>query len=209
MSRNIIILLVILTLGTMLLGADRPIRIETKMGVPNLLGGSVEYVLPELGIPMVDNALAPFVDISVFNIELDATSSFGFSYFGFGAKYYFDQIATDLGLPDMVNGSYAALGFGRMGFNFTDDAYYDWIRGSGRAEGSFGVGLLAVSMGKRWMLGPLTGTFEFGKTLGAMDDQFEIDVKYDDGTSETDMTDTSDIPVGTGVMLALTIGLAF
>jgi len=210
-----LLLIVILAISMSVTAADKPIRVEMKMGIPNLLGGSVEYMLPDLGIPAINNALAPYIDVSVFNLALDETVSFGFSYFGLGAKYYFDQLVTDLGLPSMADGTYAALGFGRMGFTFTDDAWlgdYDssigtWIEGS--AEGSIGVSMLQFSIGKRWMLGPLTGTLELGKTFGSMDDTFEVEVNYNNGTSETDVEDTSDIPLGVGGLAALTIGFAF
>ncbi|MGC6421705.1 MAG: hypothetical protein ACON47_05900 [Flavobacteriaceae bacterium] len=57
-----------------------------KLGMPNIVGGSVEIVLPVL-----NNHLAPYADISGFDINPDDDTQVAMSYSEFGLNYYFGQ----------------------------------------------------------------------------------------------------------------------
>jgi len=190
------------------LSREKPIRIEAKLGLPNLVGGSVEYLLPALGNAYIDNSIAPYIDFSTFNLPLDETTEMGFGYFGFGAKYYLDQQLEKFGLPAMLKGVYGGLGFGRMSLELTDDGWDSYTHGSGTATGSVGMGMFQLLIGKRWFWGPFTLCIETGYSLGNMDDEVTVEVEYEDGYTEEDTQDISDVPLGAGTMGTLSVGIA-
>ena len=185
--------------------AQRAFRGELKLGMPNLLGFSAEY---QLDLPMP--GVAPYIDFSVFSLDLDETVSMGINYIGFGGKLYLDEI---IGKP----GYFAGLGFGRLGFSLTDNGYsyfdfddnWDYVEIKGEGKASIAVNMLQLKIGKRWMFGPITIAVESGYSLGKLDDELTIDVKYDDGTSEKETESTEDIPLGGGPIGAFSIGIAF
>ncbi|RKY56312.1 MAG: hypothetical protein DRP89_01600 [Candidatus Neomarinimicrobiota bacterium] len=190
------------------LAGEKPIRLELKLGTPNLFGFSGEYLLPELGIPAIDKTLAPYFDFSKFTLGLDPTVDLGFTYFGFGAKYYLDQYIDLFELPDKMYGTYTGLGFGRLSITLTDEGWDDYYHGEGKSEGSVGLNMLQFKIGKRWIWGPITLCIESGYSLGKIDEKIEVEVEYEDGYKETETEDTSDIPIGGGIIGALSIGLA-
>ena len=63
----------------------RFLSIGIKLGIPNLIGGSAEVILPFL-----DNHFAPFFDYSGFKLESrdDETQ---FSYMEYGINYFFEK----------------------------------------------------------------------------------------------------------------------
>ncbi|NOZ03678.1 MAG: hypothetical protein GXO92_03600 [FCB group bacterium] len=180
---------------------EKLFRGELKVGMPNLLGFSAEY---QLDLPMP--GVAPYVDFSTFSLDLDETVSLGISYVGFGGKLYLDEF---IGKP----GYFAGLGFGRLGFNLTDNGYfkyddnYNEVKGEGKA--SIAVNLLQLKIGKRWILGPVTIAIETGYSLGKLDDELTIEINYEDGTSERETESTEDIPLGGGMIGTVSIGVAF
>jgi len=204
-STLIILLLSLFVFVGTLAAADKPFRGELKLGSPNLLGFGAEY---QLDMPM--SGLAPYIDFSAFSLDLDETVTMGISYFGAGVKLYLDEY---IGKP----GYYAGLGIGRLGFKFEDsgydDYYYDdnWdlVTISGKGEASFGLTMLQVKIGKRWNFGPITMALETGYGLGKLDDNFDLKVKYSDGSSETISESTADVPLGGGTIGAFSIGITF
>jgi hypothetical protein len=85
------------------------INLGVKLGIPNLIGGSVEIVLPILG-----NRIAPYFDYSGFSIDTDDIGT-SFSYLEYGANLYFNQKG---------NGFFLSLGQGKfnteLAFNTLD-----------------------------------------------------------------------------------------
>lgn len=199
------ILLALVTMSMSLSAGERPFRGELKIGTPNLLGFGAEYQL-DMGLP----GLTPYADFSAFTLDLDETVSMGISYFGLGAKVYLDEYIG-------MNGVFAGLGYGRLGFKFTDSGFYeyDWdqnwnmVEKNGEGSASFGLSLIQLKIGKRWMFGPITLSLETGYSIGKFDDTFDVEVKWDDGTKTTETESTSDIPIGGGTIGAFTIGFAF
>ena len=78
-----------------------------KLGIPNLVGGTVEVVLP-----LFQNRIAPYFDYSQFSVNLD-TSESSLSYNELGANIYFN---------DKGKGFFVGLGSARMNADvvFTD-----------------------------------------------------------------------------------------
>ena len=60
-------------------------NLGVKLGIPNLIGGSAEIVLPVFG-----NRIAPFIDYSGFNLDTDELET-EFAYLEYGANIYFNQ----------------------------------------------------------------------------------------------------------------------
>ena len=201
-------LLVVLVFTGSAVGQHKPIRVEAKIGLPNLLGGSAEYLLPNLGNKYIDNSIAPFIDFSAFGLSLDETTDLDYKYFGFGAKYYLDNHLETLGLPKNLMGVYGGLGFGRMSLELTDNDWTSIIHGDGSATGSIGVSMFQIKIGKRWMWGPFTVCVETGYSLGSMDNEIKVDVEYEDGFKETDTEDISDVPLDAGAIGAVSFGIA-
>ena len=87
----------------------RHINLGIKLGIPNLIGGSAEIVLPVLG-----NRIAPYFDYSGFSLDTDETAT-SFSYLEYGANLYFNQKG---------NGFFISLGQGKfntdLAFNALD-----------------------------------------------------------------------------------------
>ena len=85
------------------------INLGVKLGIPNLIGGSAEIVLPILG-----NRIAPYFDYSGFSIDTDDIGT-SFSYLEYGANLYFNQKG---------NGFFLSLGQGKfnteLAFNALD-----------------------------------------------------------------------------------------
>ena len=61
------------------------INIGLKIGIPNIVGGSAEITLP-----ILNNRISPYFDISGFNLEADDIET-NFSYSEFGANVYLNQ----------------------------------------------------------------------------------------------------------------------
>ena len=85
------------------------INLGVKLGIPNLIGGSAEIVLPILG-----NRIGPYFDYSGFSIDTDEIGT-SFSYLEYGANLYFNQKG---------NGFFLSLGQGKfnteLAFNALD-----------------------------------------------------------------------------------------
>ena len=61
------------------------VAVGVKLGMPNIIGGSLEFILP-----VMDNHFAPYADLSGFDIDPDTETSVGLSYSEFGLNYYFN-----------------------------------------------------------------------------------------------------------------------
>jgi len=80
-----------------------------KLGIPNLIGGSAEVLLP-----LLDNGIAPFIDYSGLDINTNEVAT-NLSYFEYGVNYYPNRKGT---------GFFLALG--RAQFK-TDLTFYDLV----------------------------------------------------------------------------------
>ena len=85
----------------------RRINFGLKLGIPNVIGGSIEF-LP----PIFNNKVAPFLDFSGLNIDIENVGT-DFSYLEYGANFYF---------KGKGNGFFISLG--RGDFN-TDLNFYN------------------------------------------------------------------------------------
>ena len=58
------------------------ISLGLKIGIPNIIGGTIEGVLPILG-----NRIAPYFNLSSFNLDVENVTA-GLSYTEFGSKVF-------------------------------------------------------------------------------------------------------------------------
>jgi hypothetical protein len=69
----------------------RRLSVGAKIGMPNIVGGSLEFILPVL-----NNHLAPYADFSGFDINPEKGTEVGLSYTEFGVNYYFKNTGKGL-----------------------------------------------------------------------------------------------------------------
>ena len=81
------------------------VALGVKLGMPNIIGGSLEFILPVL-----DNHFAPYADLSGFDIDPDTETSVGLSYSEFGLNYY---------LNTKGRGLYFSAGLGNLTTDIT------------------------------------------------------------------------------------------
>ena len=81
------------------------VAVGVKLGMPNIIGGSLEFILP-----VMDNHFAPYADLSGFDIDPDTETSVGLSYSEFGLNYY---------LNSKGKGLYFSAGLGNLTTDIT------------------------------------------------------------------------------------------
>ena len=81
------------------------VAVGVKLGMPNIIGGSLEFILP-----VMDNHFAPYADLSGFDIDPDTETSVGLSYSEFGLNYY---------LNTKGKGLYFSAGLGNLTTDIT------------------------------------------------------------------------------------------
>jgi len=163
-----------------------------KIGVPNIAGLSLEGVTP-----LLDNRIAPFVDISGFDVK-DAETEIGLSYTEFGTNIY---------LGNKGKGAYAGIGFGKLS---TDLTFYENIDGGGRGKGSTGLDIQSTNL----KFGIKTGgriyfRFEVGYGLTSdIPDEITVTLREIGGSqSETETFEVPTIPgLGTNGLLVGNFG---
>ena len=77
----------------------RHLNLGIKLGIPNLIGGSIEIILPVLG-----NKIAPYFNYNGFSLDTDEIAT-NFSYMEYGTNLYFNQKG---------NGFFISLGRGNF-----------------------------------------------------------------------------------------------
>lgn len=81
------------------------VAVGVKLGMPNIIGGSLEFILP-----VMDNHFAPYADLSGLDIDPDTETSVGLSYSEFGLNYY---------LNTKGKGLYFSAGLGNLTTDIT------------------------------------------------------------------------------------------
>lgn len=81
------------------------VAVGVKLGMPNIIGVSLEFILP-----VMDNHFAPYADLSGFDIDPDTETSVGLSYSEFGLNYY---------LNTKGKGLYFSAGLGNLTTDIT------------------------------------------------------------------------------------------
>lgn len=201
---NLFVLSLLLTY-TVSQAQDNPIRIGTKIGLPNLVGLHLEYVTP-----LLNKRLAPSVDISYIPLRFtDSDFTYGtgdvgfrFLYLEAGVNYYFFKPG---------RGLYGNLSYGRLGINYDFTDYYseEFDREGGVGKLDIGLNLLNLKIGAR-----LGKSFYFRPEIGfaligARDENISYTITYPDGTTETESEELPGILLGGSPVINLGFGVAF
>lgn len=139
-----------------------PFRIGLKVGIPNGVGGNIEYVSP-----LLNDRIAFFGDYSGFSTTIDDADT-KLQYFEFGTNIYL--------FGNKGRGVYGALSYGKLNLDASYDNY-EFDTGSGvvtaDASGEYEVGTFNVKvglkMGRRFYF-----RTELGYGFGSVPQEFVI-----------------------------------
>lgn len=157
-----------------------PIRIGLKIGTPNAVGGSAEWVTP-----LFDDRFALFFDYSGINVDIDDEGTADFKYAEFGTNIYFNNTG---------KGLYASLGYGKMDFkgSYTDAVTFEGELFEGEAHGRLDVDTFNVKLGAK-----LGNKFyfrtELGYGFGSIPEEILITGTVN-GITETGVEEIPDVP---------------
>lgn len=173
----------------------RRFRIGVKAGVPNIIGGNAEYVLP-----ILDNHLAPYLDYSTFSLEVDGVDT-SFNFFEIGSNVYFNNKG---------KGLYASLSYGSFNLEgtYTDAETIGGEVFEGEAEGDIDITTFNLKLGVK-----LGNKFYFraeaGYGFGDIPEVVEIRGTVN-GQPETGVEEIPDVPgIGDNGLLVANIGFGF
>lgn len=113
----------------------KPFRIGVKAGIPNGIGGYIEFVTP-----LLNHRIALFGDYSGFSADIDDV----------GTKLQYFELGTNIYLfGGKGSGVYGALSYGNLSVDgtFSDSQTIGGEDFTGNAEGSFDVETLNVKAG--------------------------------------------------------------
>lgn len=113
----------------------KPFRIGAKLGIPNGIGGNIEYVTPLLG-----QRIAIYGDYSGISVNIDDVDS-SIRYFEVGSNIYF--------LGNYGKGLYGSIGYGDLTVDgsYTDAQTIGGEDFTGEANGTFEASTLNVKAG--------------------------------------------------------------
>jgi len=187
-------------------------RIQGKLGIPNLAGVSVGFVLP-----IVLGSVTIGVDADLTHIPLPTSGDIdnaSIDYYSGSPTLYFSPYGKKL---------FLGLGFGRLSVSANKTYYHSYedpttllpTTESASAKASLGANCLLMRCGYRWIWGPITLALESGLVNIAIDEEIKVKVKFPSGTiiEYTEKTEQFLPPgskmSGTGLIFGLSLGLAF
>lgn len=184
----------------------RPIRLGVKLGFPNMVGGNLEYVTPLLNDKLAVNLDYSLIKSGWFLSDEESdgteTTNLDFSYLEGGLNYYFFKAG---------KGLYGGVSYNQMKFKGQTDVTNDGKEGMGHIDfshNSFNI-KLGAKLGGLFYFRP-----EIGYSFSALPKSIEYEVRYDDGTTETDTYDFSEQLASAdilfkGLMANIGFGFAF
>ena len=111
-------------------------RIGIKIGAPNIVGGNIEYLTPLFG-----NRIAPYIDFSTFNLDIDQ-AELSFNYLEVGSIIYFNAKG---------KGLYTSLSYGSFNSDVLaqDAITFEGETFTGTAEGDISIQTFNVKLGAK------------------------------------------------------------
>ena len=140
------------------------LSVGAKIGMPNIVGGSLEFVLP-----LLDNHLAPYAGFSGFDIEPEVGTKVGLSYTEFGVNYYFNNTGKGL----YISGGLGNLSTDLAFTNIEVKSDYDQIENDGIGTIKETVATTNLKLGIKTG-GRIYFRFELGYGFGDIPDALEI-----------------------------------
>jgi len=159
-----------------------PLRIGIKIGVPNIVGGDLEYVTP-----LLNNRIALFVDYSGFKINPDNDTEAKIKHLEFGTNIYFNNKG---------RGFYATVSYSKLnlGGSYTNPETVNGTIYNGVASGDVDINTtnikLGVKLGKKFYF-----RIEAGYGFGDIPQVIEVTgTESGTGTTKTDIVKIPDVP---------------
>ncbi|MCB0449165.1 MAG: hypothetical protein KDC97_03510 [Confluentibacter sp.] len=194
------LLILYLLISSALFSQEKPIRIGVKLGLPNVIGGNIEYVTP-----LLNKRLAVTIDYSSLSGSSTEDEAGGsFTYFAGGLNYYFSKEG---------KGLYGNLGYGSFNGNatFTDVDSEEGTQTNGVSKVAISYKSVNLMIGAK-----LGGLFyfrpEIGFALPGFPDDIVENVTFPDGSTETQsFSSNEDVPgiIRSGFIFNIGIGFAF
>lgn len=188
----------------------RPFRLGSKLGLPNLIGGNIEYVTPLLNEKLavsfdysllksdwlgleVSNTNEEYGEYGEYANEMLEKINLDINYIGGGLHYYFFKPG---------RGLYSGLSYGILKIKGTIP-YENGMEITDFSHNSFNV-KLGAKLGGLFYFRP-----EVGYSFDSLPETYDVEFIYTDGSTETR---TKDNPVGflpSGLIANIGLGFAF
>ncbi|MCE2613194.1 hypothetical protein LVD13_09445 [Flavobacteriaceae bacterium D16] len=170
-------------------------RIGLKAGIPNIVGGNAEFVLP-----ILDNHLAPYIDYSTFSIDVDDVDT-SFNFFEIGTNVYFNNKG---------KGLYASISYGSFNLEgtYTDAETVDGELFEGEASGEIDITTVNLKLGAK-LGNKFYFRVEVGYGMGDIPEEVIITGTVN-GQTEEGVEEIPDIPgIGDSGLLVANLGFGF
>ena len=173
------------------------ISVGLKIGIPNIVGGAVEGVLPIFG-----NRIAPYFNISSFDLDVENVTA-GLSYTEFGSKFYFGNKG---------KGFFVGVGSSKFAstLDFKDLSLDNGERGTGSVD--LDIPTLTIKIGAKTG-GRIYFNFELGYGIGSIPNEIEVNAISSTGTKYNKKEPIPNIPginPGGGILIGnVGFGISF
>lgn len=170
-------------------------RIGVKAGVPNIVGGNAEFVLP-----ILNNHLAPYIDYSAFSLDVDDVDT-SLNFFEIGTNVYFNNKG---------KGLYASVSYGSFNLegSYTDAETVDGQLFEGEAKGEIDINTVNLKLGAK-LGNKFYFRVEVGYGMGDIPDEVVIRGTVN-GQAEEGVEEIPDVPgIGDNGLLVANIGFGF
>lgn len=157
-----------------------PFRVGVKIGIPNIIGGDIEYVTP-----LLNNRLALFIDYSGFQINPEDDAEIKVKHIEFGTNIYFNTKGR--GLYGSVSYSKLSLDGSYTNADTVNGTVYDGVA-TGEVDIKTTNVKIGAKLGKKFYF-----RIEAGYGFGDMPKVVEV-TGQSGGMTETDFVEIPDIP---------------
>ena len=162
----------------------RRLSVGAKIGMPNIVGGSAEFILPVL-----NNHLAPYADFSGSDIKPEGGTEVGLSYTEFGVNYYFKNTGKGL----YISGGLGNLSTDLTFSNIEVDDNLGQIANDGVGTTKETIATTNLKLGIKTG-GRFYFRSELGYGFGDIPDALEINVKNSSGIPGKTTQEFPEIP---------------
>ena len=183
-------------MSSIVVAQEKPFRIGVKIGYPNIVGGTIEYVTP-----LLKKRLAPTIEYSSVNVDkyLDPNKA-KLTYFQAGLNYYFLKEG---------KGLYGNISYGILDAKLTiNDIQSDSdpnLKGS--ANTAISNNSINIKIGAKWGKGFYFRP-EIGYSFTPLDETVVVNVNFPDGSTET-QNETLPSILTQGILFNIGFGMSF
>ena len=183
-------------MSSIVVAQEKPFRIGVKIGYPNIVGGTIEYVTP-----LLKKRLAPTIEYSSVNVDkyLDPNKA-KLTYFQAGLNYYFLKEG---------KGLYGNISYGILDAKLTiNDIQSDSNPNlTGSANTAISNNSFNIKIGAKWGKGFYFRP-EIGYSFTPLDETVVVNVNFPDGSTET-QNETLPSILTQGILFNIGFGMSF